>query len=118
MLAFVILGGALSLYIIWGLIDAPLHVFIRGHTIVYDNEFTSSIPVGSAYVIATCGALLFSGYRYLVVFGILNMIGLIAVLMIYAYAFTSLWCAYAAVMSVIIYFFFRQSRSKRPATFA
>ena len=118
MLAFVILGGALSLYIIWGLIDAPLHVFIRGHTIVYDNEFTSSIPVGSAYVIATCGALLFSGYRYLVIFGILNMIGLIAVLLIYAYAFTSLWCAYAAVMSVIIYFFFRQSRSKRPATFS
>jgi hypothetical protein len=118
MLGFVILGGALSLYILWGLIAAPLHVFVRGHTIVYDNEFTSSIPVGVAYFIATCGALLFSGYRYLVVFGVLNIIGLIAVLFIYAYAFTSLWCAYAAAMSIIIYFFFRQSRSKRPARFA
>jgi len=118
MLGFVILGGGLSLFILWGLIAAPLHVFARGHTIVYDNEFTSSIPVGAAYLIATCGALLFSGYRYLVVFGVLNIIGLIAVLFIYAYAFTSLWCAYAAAMSIIIYFFFRQSRSKRPATIA
>lgn len=118
MLGFVVLGGALSLYILWGLIAAPLHVFVRGHTIVYDNKFTSSILVGGAYLIATCGALLFSGYRYLVVFGILNIIGLIAVLVIYAYAFTSLWCAYAAAMSIIIYFFFRQSRSKRPATIA
>jgi len=117
MLYFVLLGGILSLYIIWGLIDAPLNVFIRNHTIVYDNRFTSSIFVGGVYVIATCGSLLFSGYRYLVVFGILNIIGLVAVLIVYAYAFTSLWCAYAAVMSVIIYFFFRHSRSKRPALF-
>jgi hypothetical protein len=31
--------------------------------------------------------------------------------------FTSLWCAYAAVVSVIIYFFFRRSRADRPANY-
>jgi hypothetical protein len=34
------------------------------------------------------------------------------------YEFTSLWCAYAAVVSVVIYFFFRQSRPDRPAKYA
>jgi hypothetical protein len=115
MVPFVILGGALMLYILWGLIAAPLQVFLRDHSIVYENLFTSSIVVAVLYVIATCGALLFSGYRYLVVLGILNIIGLIVIVLIKAYAFTSLWCAYAAAISVIIYFFFRGSRAERPA---
>jgi hypothetical protein len=34
------------------------------------------------------------------------------------YEFTSIWCAYAAVVSVIIYFFFRRSRTDRPAKYA
>jgi hypothetical protein len=34
-----------------------------------------------------------------------------------SYAFTSIWCAYAAVVSAIIYFFFRRSRPARPAIY-
>jgi hypothetical protein len=118
MLGFLILGGLLSLYILWGLIAAPLQVYLRNHTIVYDNPFTSTGVVAVAYVIATCGALLFSGYRYLVAWGMLNIICLIAVMLTKLYAFTSLWCAYAAALSVIIYFFFRRSRLDRPADYA
>ncbi len=60
-----------------------------------------------------CGALFFSGFRDLVVLGWLNLVGLIVVMLIKSYAFTSVWCAYAAVVSVVIYFFFspQQSRS-------
>ena len=118
MLGFLILGGALTLFILWGLIAAPLQVFLRDHSIAYENPFTTSIAVAVLYVIATCGALLFSGYRYLLVLGICNVVGLIAVMIWKAYAFTSLWCAYAAVVSVIIYFFFRRSRTERPANYA
>jgi hypothetical protein len=34
------------------------------------------------------------------------------------YEFTSIWCAYAAVVSAIIYFFFRRSRTHRPRDYA
>ena len=34
------------------------------------------------------------------------------------YEFISLWCAYAAVVSVVIYFFFRESRPDWPAKYA
>ena len=118
MLGFLILGGALTLFILWGLIAAPLQVFLKDHSIAYENRFTTSIVVAVLYVVATCGALLFSGYRYLVALGVLNVLGLIAVMIWKAYAFTSLWCAYAAIVSVIIYFFFRRSRSERPANYA
>jgi hypothetical protein len=118
MLGFLILGGALTLYILWGLIAAPLHIFLKQHSIVYENLYTSSIAVAVLYVIATCGALLFSGYRYLVTLGILNIIGLAAVIAWKTYAFTSLWCAYAAAISIIIYFFFRGSRGQRPIDYS
>jgi hypothetical protein len=45
------------------------------------------------------------------------MVGLIIVMLIMSYAFTSVWCAYAAVVSVVIYFFFRRSRKARPAKY-
>ena len=118
MLGFLILGTALALYILWGLIAYPLQVFVRGHGIVYLNEMTSLTVIAVLYVIATCGALLFSGFRDLVVLGWVNLAGLVMVIVVKSYAFTSLWCAYAAAVSVIIYFFFRRSRPQRPATYA
>jgi hypothetical protein len=45
------------------------------------------------------------------------MVGLIIVMLIMSYAFTSVWCAYAAIVSVVIYFFFRRSRGVRPVKY-
>ena len=118
MLGFVILGGGLALYTLWGLTAAPFQVFMRDHSIVYDNPYTATTVVAAFYLVATCGALLFSGFRGLVLFGVLNIAGVIVVTLIKSYAFTSLWCAYAAVISVIIYFFFRRSRLDRPWNYA
>jgi ABC-type multidrug transport system fused ATPase/permease subunit len=118
MLSFAILGGGLTLYTLWGLIAAPLQVYLRDQSIAYVNRFTDSAVVAVIYVVATCGALLFSGYRDLVVLGVLNIVGLIVVMLLKSYAFTSLWCAYAAAVSVIIYFFFRRSREARPGSYA
>ena len=104
--AFVILGGLFALYLNWGLIAYPLQVFEQSHSIVYINVITNTTLVALLYVIATCGALFFSGYRPLVELGWFNLVGLIVVALVKRYAFTSVWCAYAAVVSVMIYFFF------------
>jgi hypothetical protein len=117
MMRFLILGSALTLYILWGLMMDPLQVYALGHSIVYNNALTTTKLVAVLYVIATCGALFFSGFRDLVLLGWLNLVGLIVVMLIKSYAFTSIWCAYAAVVSIVIYFFFRRSSSKRPAEY-
>jgi hypothetical protein len=117
MLDFTLLGGALAVYILWGLIAYPLKVYAQAHGIVYLNQMTTTDVVAVIYVAATCGALFFSGFRILVVLGWLNLIGLLVVILVRRYEFTSIWCAYAAVVSVIIYFFFRRSRSQRPANY-
>ena len=35
-------------------------------------------------------------------FGVLNLVGLVVVAVLYYQAFASLWCIYAAVMSVLV----------------
>jgi hypothetical protein len=114
MLPFVLLGAGLTLYILWGLTAYPLAVYARHHSIVYTNPATTTDAVAVLYVIATCGALFFSGFRYLIIFGFANLIGLIIVAVVMSYAFTSIWCAYAAVISVIVYFHFRRRRHMPP----
>ena len=118
MLGFVILGGLLSLYLAWGLIAYPLTISDQSHSVVYVNAITNTTLVAVLYVVATCGALFFSGFRALVALGWANLIGLLVVALVKRYAFTSVWCAYAAVVSVIIYFFFRRSGPARLAQYA
>jgi hypothetical protein len=117
MFSFTVLGGALTLYMLWGLIAAPLQISVMQHSIVYQNPFTVTTLVAVLYVIATCGSLFFSGFRDLIVLAWANLIGLLVVMAVKRYAFTSIWCAYAAVISVIIYFFFRRSRIERIAMY-
>jgi hypothetical protein len=118
MLGFTILGAALGVYLLWGLIAYPLQVSAGDNGIVYMNRITITTLVAVLYVLATCGALFFSGFPMLVVLAWLNMVGLLTVMVVRRLEFTSIWCAYAAVVSAIIYFFFRRSRTSRPANYA
>lgn len=118
MIPFVALGALLSLYTLWALTAYDTRVYVRGHSIVYDNPGTEHGLLAVPYVLATCGAMFFSGYRYIVWFGVLNAIGVVVAMWIKARAFTSIWCAYAAVVSVVIYGHFRRERRRRPQPYA
>ncbi len=118
MLPFLMLGGGTTLYILWALTAYPLQLFIRGNSIVYINQATNNTAVGVLYVIATCGSLFFSKFRMMVLFGAANLVILLAVMEVKRYAFTSLWCAYAAVASVIILAYFWRSHKDRPFLYA
>ncbi|MGA8300037.1 MAG: DUF6629 family protein [Terriglobales bacterium] len=118
MLAFVILGGATTLYILWALTAFPTDVYVQGKSIVYMNQATNNTAVGVLYVIATCGSLFFSKIRMMVLFGVANLVILLTVMEVRRYAFTSLWCAYAAVASVIILAYFWKSMAERPFKYA
>jgi hypothetical protein len=118
MLPFVVLGGATTLYILWALTAFPTQVYIRENSIVYVNQATNNTAVAVLYVIVTCGSLFFSKVKAMVVFGAANLIILLAVTAVKRYAFTSLWCAYAAIASVIILAYFWKSHADRPFRYA
>ena len=114
MLPFLAIGGATTLYILWALTAYSLEVFVKGNSIVYINQATNNTAVAIVYVIATCGSLFFSQVKDMIVFGAANFIILLIVMAVKRYAFTSLWCAYAALASVIILAYFWRSSSHRP----
>ncbi len=118
MLPFLVLGGATTLYILWALTAFPLQLYVRGNSIVYINQATNNTAVALLYVIATCGSLFFSKIRMMVIFGAANLAILLVVMAFKRYAFTSLWCAYAAIASVIILAYFWGSRGERPFLYA
>jgi len=118
MVPFLVVGGLTALYILWALTAYPLQIFVRGDSIVYLNAATNNTFVAVLYVIATCGSLLFSKVEDMVVFGVANLGILLVVMAIKRYAFTSLWCAYAAIASVIILAYFWKSIEDRPFRYA
>jgi hypothetical protein len=118
MLPFLVLGGATTLYILWALTAFPLQLYVRGNSIVYINQATNNTTVAFLYVIATCGSLFFSKIKMMIVFGAANLTILLVVMEVKRYAFTSLWCAYAAVASVIILAYFWRSHEERPFLYA
>ena len=118
MLPFVVLGGLLTLYMLWALIAYPTQTFIKSNSIVYINPATNNTAIAVLYVVATCGSLLFSKVKDMVVLGLANIAILLAVMAVKRYAFTSVWCAYAAVASVIILAYFWKSHRHRPFRYA
>lgn len=118
MLPFAVLGAALTLYILWALTAYPTQVSVWGNSLVYINQATNNTLVAVLYVIATCGSLFFSKIRMMVLFGAANLAILLTVMAVKRYAFTSLWCAYAALASVIILIYFWRSNPDRPFLYA
>jgi hypothetical protein len=114
MVPFLALGVGTGLYILWALTAYPLQLYVKGDSIVYINQATNNTAVAVLYVIATCGSLFFSEVKTMVIFGAANLAILLAVMAFKRYAFTSLWCAYAAIASVIILGYFWKSSGSRP----
>jgi hypothetical protein len=114
MLPFLVIGCLTGLYILWALIAYPTQTFIKANSIVYFNPATNNIVVAVLYIIATCGSLFFSKIRDMVIFGVANLVILLVVMAVKSYAFTSVWCAYAALASVIVLVYFWKSHRKRP----
>jgi hypothetical protein len=111
---FVIIGAGTTLYMLWALIAYPIEISVKGNSIVYINQGTNNTTLAILYVIATCGSLFFSRVKDMVLFGAANFTILLVIMAFKRYAFTSLWCAYAAIASIIILAYFWKSAGIRP----
>ncbi len=114
MLPFFIVGAGTTVYSLWGLMAYPLQIYERGNSIVYFNQAINNDALAVLYVVATCGSLFFSKVKAMVWFGAANLAILLVVMAVKRYAFTSIWCAGAAVASVILLGYFWKSLGVRP----
>jgi len=118
MLPFLVIGVATGLYTLWALAEYPTQIYIRENSIVYVNQGTNHTTVALLYLVATCGSLFFSKIKAMVIFGAANLALLLIVTAVKRYAFTSVWCAYAAMASVIVLVYLWRSSGERPLLYA
>jgi hypothetical protein len=103
MYGFVALGALVSGYMLQAILRESVSARINEHTIQYRGVGSLAGFATFCYIVAICGTLLLSSHRRIVWFGAINLVAVIAIMQIQADALTSLWCTWAALLSVLIY---------------
>ncbi|RYJ05559.1 MAG: hypothetical protein EON52_10935 [Actinomycetales bacterium] len=112
MTAFAVIGTAVSAVLLAALLRGPVRARLGDHHIAYTTGLPAEIPVTAAYVAATCGAALFSRHRPIVVFGAVNLVAVAVIAYLTLDGFASIWCAWAAVASLLIAAYLRRTASR------
>src|ERR1700694_5841150 len=105
------IGLILAIYLLWQVTAYPVGAQEAGHCINYTTHTPNDVTVTVLYVVVTCGPALISSRPYLRLFGLLSLGGVIATALVRADELTSLWCLYAAMVSVLILEHFRRQRA-------
>jgi hypothetical protein len=115
MVVLAVLGTTVGTYLLWVVADHSVTGHIVGHTIDYRGVGNIGDAVTVLYVIATCGTFLLSSSRRIVAFGIANIAAVAVIALIQSEGLTSLWCFWAAAVSILIYLHFVHTRRAEDA---
>ena len=115
---FVLLGIVAAVILLVTMLQNPVSVRLGAYHLAYSIGLRHGVVVVGLYVLATCGAMLVSGYRDIVVFGLANLAAVIVLARLTADGFTSLWCFYAALASGAICLHMRYGRPHRANPYA
>jgi hypothetical protein len=113
MVPFVALGAGVSAVLLVAILAAPIDAAAHPYHLAYTVQLSHGGLVVALYVVAVCGALLFSGYRHIVVFGLANLAAVALLARLTLDGFTSLWCAYAALAAAAIALHMRYAKPHR-----
>lgn len=117
-LGFTLFGAMAGALVYFTLLLNPgwLSVATRGHSIVYDISppggppIDLGVPASVPYAITILIPLLFSSHRPLRIFGGLLAASAALASLAWGYAFVSVWCFFAAIISLYIVFMLRGLR--------
>jgi hypothetical protein len=101
-----------------------MSVAVREHSILYEFSvpYRSSIHIiitpAALYALTIIVPLLFSSHRLIQIFGVLIVLSVVLASEAYSYAYVSVWCFFAAVLSLYIVYMIRhlvaESKSIKP----
>jgi hypothetical protein len=110
MAPFLGVGAAVSFVLLRALLRGPTTAVLAPYHLQYNVNLSFGFAVVSLYIVATCGSMLFSGYRHVVEFGAINLVAAIILARLATSGFASLWCAWAAIVSGAIALHLRYAR--------
>jgi hypothetical protein len=102
-------GLLVGLYLLFLIIEFPVTAVVA-ENIVYVSPHFYKIPVMLLYLAATCISCFFSSSATIRLFGVLALLLFAVAYVFFAVALFSVWCFFAAVLSVIIFVHFKFGR--------
>lgn len=108
------IGGATGAVFLWRLIDHGYVAVPHGDYVHWAIGGQGTPLLTAGYLIGTCGAMLCSGKRLLVIYGVGNAIAVALIEFLAREGFASIWCLWAALTSCFVALFLR-SRDRGPA---
>ncbi len=117
MAPFVAVGAGVTIALLMAMLSAPIDVVEHPYHLEYVIRISHGGVVVALYVVAVCGALLFSGYRHIEIFGFANLVAVAVLAWLVMDGLASLWCAYAAVSAGAIALHMRFARPHRAAPY-
>jgi hypothetical protein len=104
---FAIAGAVAGIYLAYFWLMDPTTSLVAGDHILYVSPHFFIGPILALYIVGTCGSPLVSSYMSVRWFGLAVSASLAAAYIFYAYWFISVWCFFAAIISVTILLHFR-----------
>lgn len=118
MAPFVALGAGVTAVLFAAMLRAPIDAAERPYHLAYRIGISHGGLVVGLYVVAICGALLFSGYRHVEIFGFANLVAVALLAWLTLDGFASLWCGYAALSAGAIALHMRYAKPHRATPYA
>lgn len=101
------IGLGIGLYLLYFIVKYPV-VAVPKENIVYLSPHFYQVPPMILYLLATCVVSLFSSHRFVQLFGALALLLFFIAYWFYAVALFSVWCFFSAILSFIIYLYFKR----------
>jgi hypothetical protein len=97
-----LIGAVIAVTLLAAMVRGPVGVKLASYHLSYGIRLPAGLVIVSLYVVAVCGPLLMSGYRNVVLFGVVNLIAVVIIARLTISGFASVWCGWAAVSSAAI----------------
>jgi hypothetical protein len=102
MAPFALIGAVIAVVLLTAMIRGPVGVRLAPYHLSYSLRLSDGLFIIACYVVAVCGSLLVSGYRNVVIFGIVNLAAVIIIARLTITGFASVWCGWAALTSAAV----------------
>jgi hypothetical protein len=102
MAPFALIGAVIAVTLLAAMVRGPVDVKLAPYHLSYGIRLPDGLVIVALYVVAVCGPLLMSGYRNIVLFGVVNLIAVVIIARLTISGFASVWCGWAAVSSAAI----------------
>ena len=112
----IVAGVGTGAFFLFALSMNPVSAEITGSHIHYDLPHSHDKIAFAFYAVATCLAPLLSSHPMVKLFGVALILSMAAAYASYAVWFASVWCFFAALLSVVVYLHFRRRETQGAQT--